>query len=53
MSTRFGKKRALAAGECRCEHNYTCGPCLRVAGPTPGPAPMPKDRAQDKQEAKQ
>jgi hypothetical protein len=36
MSKRFGKTRVP---DCCCEHNFTCGPCLRAAPPpifTPG-----------------
>lgn len=31
MTKRFGKKRVPG---CRCEFSFTCGPCLRAAGPT-------------------
>ena len=31
MSKRFGKKRVP---ECYCTYNFTCGACLRAAGPT-------------------
>jgi hypothetical protein len=31
MSKRFGKKRVP---DCQCTYNFTCGPCLRAAGPT-------------------
>lgn len=36
MSKRFGKKRVP---DCRCTHNFTCGPCMVAAGPTRSAAP--------------
>lgn len=49
MPKRFGKKRVP---DCECTTSYTCGPCLRAAGPTLEAVPPPFAHPSRRQEAR-